>query len=105
MCIILADTVRNLQLGPVDSTSVPVGGFVACSANGNPEPVVTLTLKAMGLTETGSGMQRILVADNWVGKNLTFDCEARNTVPGKDETVVSSTVSLQIEGELFHNSI
>lgn len=98
-CFYIADTVRNIQLGPLTSTSVAAGEYVTCSAKGNPEPEVTLSLKAMDLTQKGRGTQRILVANDWVGKNLTFDCEARNTVPGKDETVVASTVTLYMRGE------
>lgn len=84
---------RDVKFSPPKS-SLSVGEELRCTARGNPPPEITLgppTLVEKMETRSGDGWRSLVVPKDWVGRTLTVECSATNSV---DEVLSSPSTSV-----------
>jgi hypothetical protein len=92
---------RDVSFTP-NSAILSAGDELRCTARGNPSPVITLNYEEFGSdekdqipTKHGSGWRSLVVADKWVGRQVSVICSASNEVDSVPQTA-SNSISFNV---------
>jgi len=83
----------NLQITPRQSTYQP-GDRIQCTSEGNPEPSYQWTDLVSGTVIQGDVL---VISEDMVDNNHTFQCTARNQYNGK-HYMISDNITFVVEG-------
>ena len=93
-----ADGVTDMQFTPNRSV-LSVDEELRCSARGNPTPEVALGPAAVvKKAKSGDGWSSLVVQADWVGRTMTVECSAANSVDGR-EFSESHSVTFNVTGQ------
>ena len=88
-----------------NTASLSVGDELRCTARGNPTPEITLSpANLVKESKSGANWRSLAVQPDWVGRTLTVECTAANSVDGVQYSP-SHSVTFNVTGELFSPGI